>query len=158
LHFQFYQVMAYIPYTYQRVRPRRYVFFSEGKHRIKKVVDFSPLGIGNILNLGFGDLQPDGSVDDKANSNNGDIIRVLATVVDILKDYTAQYPNAVIYFKGSTAERTKVYGRILRSYYEIFSKDFMIMGMVGTKNESTTVPFDPQIDFDFLAFLVKRIS
>jgi hypothetical protein len=63
--------MTTAPYPYKRLKPKRYLFVSDGKKRIAKVVDFVPLGIGNILNMGFGDLLPDGSLDDKANSNNG---------------------------------------------------------------------------------------
>ena len=60
--------MTHIPYPYKRLQSRRYLFISDGKKRIAKVVDFVPLGIGNIMNLGFGDMLPDGTIDDKANS------------------------------------------------------------------------------------------
>jgi hypothetical protein len=107
--------MAHIPYTYKHIQPRRYVFISVGKTTIEKVVDFVPLGMGNIVNIGFGDLLSDGCIDDKVNSNNGDIIKVLATVVDILRHFTTKYPQAEIYFQGSTENRTKLYSRILRA-------------------------------------------
>jgi hypothetical protein len=68
--------MTHIPYSYKQVRSRRYVFISDGNRRVEKVVDFIPLGVRNIMNLGFGDLLPDGTIDDKANSNNGDITKV----------------------------------------------------------------------------------
>ena len=150
--------MAHVPYTYKQIRSRRYVFISDGNRRIEKVVDFIPLGVGNIMNLGFGDLLPDGTIDDKANSNNGDIVKVLATVVDILRHFTAKYPKAVIYFRGSTEERTKLYGRILRSYYQSFSKDFILMAIIGDKAENRTVLFDPRETSEYLAFFIKRIS
>jgi hypothetical protein len=152
------EVMAQIPYAYRRLRSRRYVFTSEGKKNIPKVVDFIPLGVGNILNLGFGDLLPDGTIDDQVHSNNGDIIKVLATVVDILKDYTARYPKAVIYFRGSTDDRTRLYTRILRSYYQLFSEDFILMAIIGDKSSNETVLFDPHKHDKYLAFLVKRNS
>jgi len=41
--------------------------------------------------MGFGDLQPDGSIDDKANSNNGDMIKVLATMVQVLGDFVSKF-------------------------------------------------------------------
>lgn len=150
--------MAHIPYPYKQVRSRRYVFISDGTKKIQKIVDFVPLGIGNILNLGFGDLRADDSIDDKINSNNGDLVRVLATVVAILKDYTNRHPNAVIYFKGSTKDRTKLYGRILRSYYQLFSRDFTIMAVAGNRVKNETALFDPEKAYEYLAFLVKRIS
>lgn len=145
-------------YPYKRLQPKRYIFISDGKKRIAKVVDFVPLGIGNIMNMGFGDLLPDGSMDDKANSNNGDIIKVLATVVDILRHFTEQFPKAEIYFQGSTEERTNLYGRILRTYYTIFSKEFVIAGAIGSNNVINVVPYDPKIDQEYVGFLIKRIS
>src|SRR5882672_2497428 len=113
--------MTLIPYAYERPHSRRYVFISDGKKRIKKVVDFIPLKAKNFMNLGFGDLLSDGSVDDKANSNNGDILKVLSTVVDILKHFTARNPGIVIFFAGTTEERTKLYARILKTYYGSFN-------------------------------------
>ena len=145
------------PYPYKRLKPKRYLFVSDGKKRIAKVVDFFPLGIGNILNMGFGDLLPDGSLDDKANSNNGDIVKVLATVIDILRHFTELNPNAEIYFQGSTKERTKLYTRIVKMYYSTFSKEFAIAGVINTLSNINVIPYDPQVDNEYLGFLIKRI-
>jgi hypothetical protein len=41
--------------------------------------------------MGFGDRLPDGSIDDTANSNNGDIVKVLATVIAVLKDLARSF-------------------------------------------------------------------
>jgi hypothetical protein len=150
--------MTQIHYPYKLTTSTRYIFISLGKKRIEKVVDFIPLGIRNIINLGFGDLMPDGTIADRVNSNNGDLIKVLATVIDILKHFTTRYPQAIIYFRGSTNERTKLYGRILKTYYTLFSKEFTIIGIVGTRDDNQTVPFDPLADVEYLAFLIKRIS
>jgi len=131
---------------------------SVGKTGIKKVVDFVPLKTKNFMNMGFGDLLPDGSVDDTVSSNNGDIIKVLTTVVDILKYFTALHPHIFIFFAGSTKERTRLYTRILKMYYQSFSKEFAIYGIAGTEEENETIPFDPKIDLEYLAFLIKRIN
>jgi hypothetical protein len=128
------------------------------KKRIEKVVDFVPIGIKNIMNLGFGDLLPDGSVDDTANSNNGDLIKVLATVIGILRDYTAEYPQVEIFFAGSTIERTKLYTRILKTYYLTFSKEFTISAVAGSENVNKRIPFDPMANIEYLGFLIKRID
>ena len=120
-----YYSMAHIPYPYKRLQSRRYVFISIGKKRIEKVVDFVPLKTPNLMNLGFGDLLPDGSIDDKVNSNNGDILKVLATVVNILKHFTTRHPEIVIFFAGSTHDRTKLYARILKTYYTVFSQELI---------------------------------
>jgi hypothetical protein len=150
--------MNFDPYPYSRPSSRRYVFTSIGKGEIKKVVDFVSLKAKNFINLGFGDLQPDGSVDDKANSNNGDILKVFATIVNILKDFTSRHPEAVIFFAGSTADRTRLYGRILKTYYADFTEEFVVYAVTGTENDNYTIPFDPGDDFEFLAFLIKRIN
>jgi hypothetical protein len=151
--------MAHKPYQYKHLNPKRYIFISEGKKRITKVVEFIPLGIGNLTNLGFGDLLPDDSIDDKANSNNGDLVKVLATVIDILRHFTMQHPDAEIYFEGSTEERTVLYSRILKNYYSVYSKEFAIAGVISdTKDAVNIIPYEPSSDRKFLAFLIKRIS
>ena len=78
--------------TYEfRLEPtHRYIFESTGKRTITKVVEFSSAERSNVYNLAFGDLLPNGEINDKANSNNGDIIKIFATVIDILQDCTEQ--------------------------------------------------------------------
>jgi hypothetical protein len=56
------------------------------------------------MNLGFGELLPNVSVSDRVNSNNGDIEKILATLIAIIKDITAEYPQVEILFAGSTPE------------------------------------------------------
>jgi hypothetical protein len=125
--------MTQTAYPYRKVRSKRYHFISVGKKRIEKVVEFIALG-GNIFNLAFGDLLPNGTIDYRANSNNGDIVKVLATVV------------------------TKLYARILRTYYSVFSREFTITGISWRKGEFDAAPFDPNTDWEYEAFLIKRIS
>lgn len=112
-------------YSYDRKYLTRYTFISKGKKGvIAKIVEFTRTSAINVLNLGFGDLLPDGSVDDTANSNNGDIVKVLATVISIIEDFTIEYPDIKIVFAGSTARRTELYHRILKMYYLDFKKRF----------------------------------
>ncbi len=58
-------------YPFNQVRSNRYTFISTGKRPIEKVVEFKFTGWGKIINMGFGDVRPDGTIDDKAISNNG---------------------------------------------------------------------------------------
>jgi hypothetical protein len=148
--------MSTTPYIYKRPYAERYIFTSMGKKRIVKVVDFVPIGIKNIMNMGFGDLLPDGSIDDTVNSNNGDITKVFATVIQILKDFTSDYPQIEVFFMGSTYERTKLYTRILKTYYSIFNKEFIITALIGSETKNSRVPFDPLADMEYLGFLIKR--
>lgn len=105
--------MSLLSYPFSLTEATRYVFISEGKRSIEKIVEFTPLQISNTFNIAFGDALPDGSIDDMANSNNGDIIKVLSTVVKILEDFTDRFPESTVFFAGSTAERTMLYNAFL---------------------------------------------
>ena len=150
--------MTYVPYSYKHVALRRYIFTSVGRNEIKKVVEFVPLKAKNVMNLGFGDLLPDGSFDDKANSNNGDILKVLATAVYILKHFTTQHPEITVFFTGSTKERTRLYTRIIKTYYSLFSKEFVLYGIIATDRDNVTILFNSEAELEYLAFLIKRIN
>jgi hypothetical protein len=143
-------------YTFQSTTKTRYTFISTGRKRIEKLVEFSDFGLKDIYNLAFGDLKSDGSLDDTANSNNGDIIKVLATVISILKDFTAKNPRAYIAFTGSTGERMKLYARIIKSYYSVFKKEFTISGFIKSGKGYREVNFDPTQPQDYEVFLIKR--
>jgi hypothetical protein len=149
--------MTRASYPYQRRGSRRYGFISIGKKKIEKAVDFVFLQ-GKIVNLAFGDLLPDGASDDMANSNNCDIIKVFATIIDIVRDFTNRYPDIKIYFEGSTPERTKLYGRILRTYYTTFIKEFAIAGVSMIDGEVHALSINSKIETEYFGFYIKRIS
>src|SRR5258708_4001483 len=119
--------MTQAPYEFDPLTSGRFTFTSVGKKKIEKVVDFIAIGTPNVMNLSFGDLLPDGSIDYITISDNGDIRRVLATVVAIVNQFTSSRLEVWIYFAGSTVERTRLYNRILKIYYPIFSKLFEIL-------------------------------
>jgi len=116
------------------------------------VVDFVQLA-DSTFNLCFGDLLPDGTIDDTVNSNNGDIVKVLATVVDILRAFCLQHHAVQIYFEGSTELRTILYARILKTYYTDIAMEFAIAGLT---EEGEVITYDPLIDRKYFGFLVKR--
>lgn len=150
--------MSQPPYPYQQLLTSRYTFTSVGLRSIIKMVEFTPLHIQDLFNLGFGDLLPNGCIDDKANSNNGDISQVLATVIDIVKKFTAIHSYAKIVFTGSTPERTIIYKRILTLYYQSFRKEFTITALVYTEKGVEELLFDPAAALEYNAFFIKRIS
>jgi len=149
--------MSRTPYAYYKESGTRYKFISSGKRAIEKVVEFTPTTLKNVYNLGFGDLLPNGEMDDTANSNNGDIIKVFATVINILQDFTEANPSFEIGFSGSTFERTKIYNRIIKTYYQSFSKIFIVSGLTEVKGELKEVVYDPLGTCFYAAFFVKRI-
>jgi hypothetical protein len=135
-----------------------YTFTSVGRRRIEKMVEFTNVGIEDVYNLAFGDLLPNGTIDDTSNSNNGDIVKVLATVISILKDFTEKNPMAYVFFTGSTNERVNLYRRILRSYYSMISKDFKIKAYIRSDDTYKEVEFDPEIKTEYAGFIVKKIN
>ena len=88
-----------------------YEFISEGpKGRIKKLVQFTETGTENIYNLGFGDYDEETKgINDLSVTNNGDSLKVLATVASTVYAFTEKYPEASIFATGSTNIRTRLY-------------------------------------------------
>jgi len=50
---------------------------------------------------------PDGQVDDKVNTNNSDLVKVLGTVISIIQSFLNENMEAKIFFTGSTQQRTE---------------------------------------------------
>lgn len=132
------------PYKYEKQNQVSYSFVSKGRRGvITKIVQFTPTSINGIFNLAYGDLLPEGDIDDKANSNNGDMIKVLGTVIEIVKEFTSTKGNIKIVFAGSTAVRTKLYYRILKNYRQMFEKDFILSAFIKTDiKKYAEVPFN----------------
>jgi len=72
-------------------------FTSVGNEEIIKVVEFQKNTIGDVYNLAMGDLIGEKIFSDTQISNNGDIKKVLTTVVNIIQIYTRKYPAIYIY-------------------------------------------------------------
>lgn len=120
-------------YSFEYSNPQEvYTFFSEGKNgRIKKLVKFQ-LVHRNLFNLSFGDWDETvDDLDDLAISDNGDMEVVLATVIRITRQFLASHPGADVYFRGSTAARTRIYRAIIGSHYKVISEDFKVLGFFG---------------------------
>lgn len=94
--------MNHPAYPYRKNVDTRYVFVSKGRKHIEKIVEFSPTSVPGSFNLGFGDLLQGGSVDDSVNSNNGDIIKVLATVINILKEFIGSHRLQKLFYRKHT--------------------------------------------------------
>jgi hypothetical protein len=147
--------MNQIPYPFTRNR-QQYTFTSTGKNNIAKLVQFTRTNIPRLYNLAFGDLRPDGTLDDNANSNNGDMVRILSTVVHIAKDFLNRHPNVKIGFTGNTASRTALYHRILTKHYDSFSGAHVITALVRRGNRFIELNFPLITEEKYLAFFVTK--
>jgi hypothetical protein len=107
-----------------------YEFISEGpKGHIKKVVEYTETATKNVYNLGFGDFdEKTNSINDTAITNNGDSLKVLATVASTVYAFTEKYPNAWIFATGSTAVRTRLYRMGITNNLAEIALDFVVLG------------------------------
>jgi hypothetical protein len=85
-------------------------FISTGRNGdVLKRVAFTKTEQEKVYNLAFGDVDEDNEINDYSVTDNGDRNKVLATVVSIVEVYTKRFPDRWIFFRGSTAERTRLY-------------------------------------------------
>ncbi|TKC59908.1 hypothetical protein FBD94_13345 [Pedobacter hiemivivus] len=109
-----------------------YEFESEGPNgRIKKEVQYTMVNLDGFVyyNLGFGDLNINGDVDDLSISNNKDRDKILATVAQTVIQFTEYLPNALIYVEGSTPVRTRLYQMAIALNLKDISEFLTIYGL-----------------------------
>lgn len=128
-------------------------FYSEGpKGVIKKVVEFQPTLQENVYNLAFGDYDKEAKgIDDKTVTNNGDSLKVLATVASTVYAFVERHPKSWIVATGSTEARTRLYRMGITNNLVEIAEDFLIFGY--TKDENW-VKFE--LGEDYEAFLVTN--
>lgn len=132
-----------------------FTFLSNGpKGEIEIVVQFNATENPVIYNLAFGNLLPNGGVDDTIKNDNKDRNKVLATVAAAVYEFTSKYPEKLIFFTGSTPERTRLYRMALTNNFNLLDLDFEIFGVV-VEAESYYVE---QLlkGKDYFGFMVKR--
>jgi len=113
-----------------------YEFISKGPNGIiKKIVHFGQIG-ENIYNIGFGDLdETTGKISDIVVTNNNDSRIVLATVASAIHDFMLHYPKAIIYARGSTATRTRLYRIGITTHWKEINLYFNIYGLKDSQWE-----------------------
>lgn len=131
-------------------------FVSEGpKGRIEKIIQFSETNLKGFYNLAFGDINPvTGKLDDEAISNNGDMDKILATIVAAVLAFTERNPDAYVYATGSTSARTRIYRMGISKYYEEIVDSFQLFG--ETENDLET--FEKNKDYDGFVVIRKSIK
>lgn len=133
---------------------RVYSFYSEGiKGLVKKMVVFSYTGENDIYNLGFGDYNSETkTIDDEIITNNGDSLKVLATVASTVYAFTEKHPNALVFATGSNNVRTRLYRMGITNNLEEIKADFEVYGLRVDNNVwEEFISGD-----DYEAFIVKR--
>jgi hypothetical protein len=146
-----------------------YTFNSIGERTIKKKVEYQRFSKYDLLikglpidaeiyNLAFGDVNEDLSdFSDQITSNNGDMNKVLATVVDTAFNFWEHHPNAIIFFKGSQPEgkefiRTYLYQKKIERFLGEISDVAYVFGQI----EDTLELFNRDKKYNAFLIIQKR--
>jgi hypothetical protein len=90
-----------------------YTFQSEGSRGIiTKVVEFECIRSAHwhLYNCAFGDFDAASlEINDRAVSGNGDVFRVMETLVEIVRDFLSQQHHFMIYIFGTDLRRLHLY-------------------------------------------------
>jgi hypothetical protein len=148
--------MKNAPYPFTSIDGRTFFFTSKGKTDITKVVEFTPTDGENLINLGFGDVMPEGNFDDLVISDNGDLVKVMTTIVHIVLHFTTQFPYSKIIFTAGSPARMYLYNRILDNYYPEFKKVFVITVFIYHNSFFKEVAYRPGSPDKYLSFFIKR--
>ncbi len=146
--------MKYPRYQYSAEQELHFFEFdSVGiKGTVKKIVQYTEMSIEGYYNLGFGDYnEKTEEIDDKIVTNNGDGLKVLATVVSTVYAFTGKYPDAKIFVTGSTEARTRLYRMGIANNLEELKQDFLVYGL---RIDDIFEEF--VVGEDYLGFLVTR--
>lgn len=128
-------------------------FVSIGRKGIfPKRISFIPTEYVDVYILAFGDIINDNDIDDLSISDNGDRNKILATVAVVVTFYTGQYPERMIYFKGSSKERTRLYRIAIGLNLDELAETFDIF--VEVDQQDQFIPFQKNMEIN--AFLIKR--
>lgn len=122
----------------------RYEFTSIGEKEIRKVIVYQQTDLPDFFSLTLADVLPDGSLDVFVESKNGDMEKILATVIQTMLAFLFHNPEAKIAFSGSTAHRTRLYNIILTKEMEKVAPILTILGL----SEKGLVPFERNQKYD----------
>ena len=100
--------------------------------------------------MSFGDWdENEQKVSDKSRSNNHDRDIVLATVASIVIDFMEFHPNALVFAKGQTPSKTRLYQMGINSSWHEISQLYDVEGHINGKWE----PFNNKKNYE--AFILK---
>ncbi len=131
-------------------------FVSSGtKGDMEKIIKFSPfINDERIYNLALCTIDQHGNEDYETESKNGDRNKILGTIGSAAYTFSKINPDKLIYLKGNTPAKTRLYRMAISTAHDEISKTFHIYGL--NEDNSQLVPTLFLKDQDYLAFLFKR--
>jgi hypothetical protein len=85
------------------------------------------------------------------DSKNGDMEKIIATIIAIIDIFLSINPTSTIYLSGSNSKRTRLYQIAISKYYDEFSLFYAISGSINDNYE----PFKKSINYE--SFLIKKL-
>ena len=126
-----------------------FVFQSVSRYRtITKQVLYDPID-DPFYNLALVDVMPDGRLADDITSDNQDLSKIIATVVQTMLLFAEKYPDKLIYFQGSNDVRTRFYRILIGRELEQATRLFFVYGKKSSDEYEIFVPNYPYIGFAF---------
>lgn len=109
---------------------RIYTFLSRGpKGDIKMMIQFTSDIAEEVFILAFGNQKSDNTLDYIVINNNGDRNKIIATVIKAVHEFTDYYPDAFVFFSGSSNGRNRLYRAAISTYLQSHLSKFNIWGL-----------------------------
>ena len=130
----------------------KFEFHSDGPNgKIKKQIAFKPFeDKPEVFNLGFGDVDARGEINDTVISNNSDSQKVLATVALAVYKFYERHADSWVFATGTTKSRTRLYRIGIANNLDEIRNDFYVFGFI----EKVWEPFEAGKNYK--AFLIKK--
>lgn len=129
----------------------RFQFQSIGKRGVFEKVILFQLLADDIYNLALLDYDLDSQkYSDLSVTDNGDMLEIFATLLNVITEFLNEYKSKKIYFEGSTPSRTRLYQIVINKIYNPHNQDLIILGL---KNKEW-YQFEPNINFE--GFLIEK--
>ncbi len=132
----------------------KFEFYSTGpKGKIKKQVEFLAFEeTPHVFNIGFGDVDDKGNINDLIITGNDDSQKVLATVALSVFKFFEKYSNCYVYATGSTKSRTRLYRMGISNNLAEITQAFKVYGFLNNAWEN----FEKGKEYE--AFLMPLIN
>jgi hypothetical protein len=129
-------------------------FLSRGNIKTdRKVVIYSPTeSDSRRYNLCLGHVLPNGDLCDLTVTNNGDMDKIVSTVIRTIAVFLSKDQSRSVYFTGSTPVRTRLYRAIISREFHEAGKYYEIYGVIKAMQE----PFRPNVDYMGFLITLKR--
>jgi len=129
-------------------------FYSTGpKGRIKKQVIFKAFEDNpKVFNIGFGDVDKNGEINDLTITDNKDSQKILATVAFAISKFLEKRPGFYVYATGSTKARSRLYRMGITNNLENILKNFTVFAFANNVWES----FEKGKDYDEFLIGLKK--